>query len=100
MQRGSVVHQGFVSAGGAMAATGFAPHFLRSLGPMYRSDLSGPAERIPLRDWLNVGRPTICAKPAKRRDQRASKGKSEANALFSSIWANSSSRTIRSHRSA
>ena len=49
-----------------------APHFFLSLGTTYRSDLTGPAERMPLSDWLKVGRPTICDRPAgeERSSQR------------------------------
>jgi len=34
-------------------------HFFLSLGPMYAKLFVGPADRIPLRDWLNVGRRTM-----------------------------------------
>ena len=58
--------RGIHGDGGAAAALAvvFGHHFLRSLGPMYRSDLSGPAARMPLSDWLNVGRATIWPMPA------------------------------------
>jgi len=34
-------------------------HFFLSLGPIYAKLFVGPADRIPLRDWLNVGRRTM-----------------------------------------